>query len=230
MSGTITALETQKRHKDRVNVYLDGEFAFGLPDIEAARLRTGQTLSDEEIAALRAIDAVSRAVDRAVLLLARRPYSVAEIRRHLAAGDIAPDVIDAALVRLEQLGYVDDQAFARYWIENREQFKPLSPRALRYELRQKGVAADVIEVSLDGLDVHDSAYRAAQSRAVRLRGQTHGAFRSTLGSFLARRGFTYDVIREVLDELITHYEEESPGFFVSVSSDDDILLNQENEE
>ena len=53
VTGTITALEIQKHDKDRVSVYLDGEFAFGLPVVDAARLHTGQVLSEQEIAALR---------------------------------------------------------------------------------------------------------------------------------------------------------------------------------
>ena len=95
MGQTITALEPQKRQKDRISVFLDGEFAFGLPDTEAARLRVGQELSEQEIAELRAIDALSRAFDRAVRLLARRPYSAAEIRRSLASKEIASGVIPA---------------------------------------------------------------------------------------------------------------------------------------
>ena len=90
MGRTITALEIQKRHKDRVNVYLDGEFAFGLPVIEAARLHSGQELSEEEIKALQAVDSLARAFDQAVRLLARRPYSTAEIRRNLEFETSAP--------------------------------------------------------------------------------------------------------------------------------------------
>ena len=58
MAGTITALEIQKHNQERVNVYLDGEFAFGLTVLEAARLKKGQALSDNEISALRAKDSV----------------------------------------------------------------------------------------------------------------------------------------------------------------------------
>jgi regulatory protein len=59
MAGTITALRFQKRNKDRVNVYLDGQFAFGLAAIEAVRLRVGQTLSDDDVARLQRRPAAS---------------------------------------------------------------------------------------------------------------------------------------------------------------------------
>ena len=80
MTGTITALIAQKRNKDRVNVYLDGEFAFGLAAIEAIRLRQGQVLSDEEIEHLKALDEIERAHERALNLLSYRPRSAQEIR------------------------------------------------------------------------------------------------------------------------------------------------------
>src|SRR5690606_39823515 len=127
---------------------LVGEFAFGLPDTEAARLRVGQTLSEQEIAALREIDAISRAFDRAVRLLARRPYSAAEIRRSLASHEVAPAVIDEVLARLETLGYVDDYAFAQYWVENRERFRPRGARALRYELDRKSTRLNSSHVKI----------------------------------------------------------------------------------
>jgi regulatory protein len=211
--ATITALEVQKRNKDRVSVYLDGEFAFGLPIEEAARLTKGQTLTDEEISALRAVDAVARAFDRAVNLLARRPYSTAEIRRNLESKEIAPAVIDEALAKLAHLGYVDDRTFAHYWVENRERFRPRGPRALRYELRQKGVAQAIIEDVLAELDPQASAYQAAQEKVRRLRGLDRDEFRQKLSGFLTRRGFGYDIVREVIDHMIIELEENEPEYF-----------------
>jgi regulatory protein len=215
VAQTITALEIQKRDKDRVSVYLDGEFAFGLPIVDAARLHKGQALSEQEIAHLRNIDDVSRALDRAVRLLARRPYSSAEIRRHLESKQVATPIIEEVLARLERLGYVDDRAFAQYWIENRDQFGPRGPRALRYELHQKGVSDDIIQAALDRLDTHDSAYRAAQAQMRRLRGLSQQEFRNKLGSFLARRGFDYDIVRDVTNQLITELQEEQPDYFAN---------------
>lgn len=213
MEHTITGLEVQKRSPERVSVYLDGEFAFGLPAIEAARLHQGQVLSEAEIAALRALDDLSRAIDYAARLLARRPYSSAEIRRSLAAREVAPTTIEEALARLESLGYVDDRAFAQFWVENRERFRPRSPQALRHELRQKGLAADIIEAALSALDARESAVRAAQEPLRRLRGQTRAEVQIRLGAFLARRGFDYDIIREAVETILSQLDEEDPEYF-----------------
>ena len=170
-------------------------------------------MSEAEIAALRALDDVARAVDHAARLLARRPYSRAEIRRSLTARQFAPATVDGALARLESLGYVDDQAFARFWVENRERFRPRSPQALRHELRQKGLAADVIEAALSALDARESAVRAAQEPLRRLRGLTRGEAKNRLGAFLARRGFSYDTAREAIEEILARLDEEQPEYF-----------------
>jgi len=224
MGQIITALEPQRRQRDRISVFLDGEFAFGLPDTEAARLHVGQELSEAAIADLRAIDALTRAFDRAVSLLARRPYSAAEIRRSLAAKEVAPGVIDDVLARLEALGYVDDAAFAQYWVENRERFRPRGARALRYELRQKGIADAIIRQVLDGLDSAESAYTAAQDQTRRLRGLDQRTFRARLSAFLARRGFDYDTVREVVDRIVDDLHNTGTDFFVTPEAADDTDL------
>jgi regulatory protein len=219
MAGTVTALEIQKHNKERVNVYLDGEFAFGLSVIEAARLRKGQYISHAEVAALKAGDEVEQAYERAVKFLGNRPRSSAELRRYLAEKQVDPATIDEALGRLEERGYVDDVAFARYWVANRQQFRPRGTRALRFELREKGVPASVIDEVLSGFDTSEAAYQAALDKARRFRGLDRRAFREKLGSYLTRRGFDFDTARDVIDRLINEFEAEDAGTFPSLSDD-----------
>lgn len=218
---TVTALEIQEHNHERVSLYLDGEFAFGLPLVEASRLHKGQVLSEQEIADLRQEDAITRAFDQVVQLLARRPYSIAEIRHSLESKHVDPQIEDEVLARLTRLGYVDDRAFALYWIENRERFRPRGTRALRYELRQKGIAPDIIDAVLDGLDVHDSAYRAAQEPLRRLRNPNKQDFRNKVSAFLVRRGFDYEIVREVVEQLIRELEEEQPEYFAEQQTDEE---------
>lgn len=135
--GVITALEVQKRNKKRVNVYLDEEFVFSLSLDEAARLHKGQVLSDADVEKLRDQDEVSRAFDSAARFLSYRPRSMHEVRQNLRQKSVPPAAIDAALERLSAHGYLDDRAFAEFWVRERNAFKPLSPKALRFELRKK---------------------------------------------------------------------------------------------
>jgi regulatory protein len=214
MGGTITLLEVQQNNKERVNVYLDETFAFGLSALEAARLRKGQYLTDGEIAALKGRDVVEKSYERAVRFLGNRPRSAAEVRRNLVEKEVEATVIDEVLTRLESQGYVDDLAFARFWVSNRQQFKPRGARALRFELREKGVPQAVIDEVLADLDATESAYQAAQDKARRFRSllqQDRRAFREKVGSFLTRRGFDYNTAREVIDRLINEYDSEMDG-------------------
>lgn len=219
-AGIITAIEIQKRNKERVNVYLDGEYAFSLEAIKAAALRKGQTLTEAEVNALRDEDEIGQAVDRAARFLSYRPRSTAEVRRNLADKDTPEPVIEAAVQRLNKMGYLDDRAFAKFWIENRTMFKPLSPRALRYELRQKGVPAPVIDELLAEVDVRETAERAARTRLNRLRGSDHDTFRAKLSAFLQQRGFSYDTIRDVTEQLIEEIDTEDEAYFREATNEE----------
>ena len=206
MAGTVTALVIQKRNKQRVNVYLDGQFAFGLAAIEAAKLRKGQYLSDEEIARLKAIDEIETAYEQALHLLSFRPRSTEEIRRKLGERKYSQAAIEAAIERLEQGGLLDDEAFARFWVDNRAQFGPRSIRALRYEMRRKGVPEAIIRSALQGLDETEAAYQAARSLARRLTQADRQIFYKRVGDFLARRGFGFGIIREAVERLWSERE------------------------
>jgi regulatory protein len=127
----VTRLVIQQNNKERVNVYLDGDFAFGLTLDEAIRLKVGQLLSEEEVTALQAEDLYHKAYQRALDYLARRPRSQKEIERYLSKKEVSESNIERVCERLTELGFLDDLAFASYWIENREAFRPpyLRPRS-----------------------------------------------------------------------------------------------------
>lgn len=212
--ATVTRLERQKKAQDRVNVYLDGIFAFGLNELDAATLRTGQELSETDIAHLRDKDTVVKAINKGVDLLSRRPRSTDEIRQRLARKEYPPSTIEAALERLERMGYLDDRSFATFWIENRNRHKPRGERALRYELRNKGVSDAIIDELLDELvDEQEAAYDAAQARIRRMRGKTEAEFKRKIGAFLQRRGFGYDSVRQALDRWIEELNDDEPDYF-----------------
>jgi regulatory protein len=207
VSGIITALVAQKRNKTRVNIYIDGSFAFGLAAIEAARLHKGQHLSDADIEALKVRDSAETAYQRALNFLSYRPRSEQEIRQRLREHDVPEWAIDEALARLQRAGLVDDAEFARYWIENRGQFRPRGPRALRYELREKGISDQVINQALADLDADTLAYETARRYLRRLPAHIDTqTFRRKLGNHLARRGFDYHLISEVVGQLLDEHE------------------------
>jgi regulatory protein len=202
MAGKITALRFQKRNKNRVNVYIDGQFAFGLAAIEAAHLQVGQTLSADDIARLQRQDEVEKAYERALNFLSYRPRSEAEVRRNLRKKKVNDEVIDKAVDRLTRAGLLNDREFARYWVENRLQFNPRGARALRHELRRKGVSTSIIDDALADLDETDAARKVAEAGARRLANLEAREFRRKLGAYMARRGFSYAVIKPLVEETL----------------------------
>jgi regulatory protein len=202
MAGKITALAYQKRNMDRVNVYLDGKFAFGLAAIEAARLHVGQTLSDEEISKLRMRDDIERAHGRALDYLSYRPRSESEVRHNLSEKDVEDQIVDVVVERLKRAGLLDDREFARYWVKNRARFNPRGLRGLRYEMQQKGVSRDIIDDALETFDVEAAARKTAEAGARRLSHEDSSAFRRKLQAYMVRRGFSYAVIQPLVEEMV----------------------------
>ena len=205
----------QKKSPNRVNIHLDGEFAFGLARIVAAWLKVGQELSEEKIKQLLAADAKERAYQQAMLFLSYRARSESEIRRNLRKHEIPDAVIDQTVERLRQDGLANDTEFASAWVENRTIFRPRSRRMMALELRQKGLDEEAIQSAMENVDDEASAYEAARKRAARFKNLEWNDFRKKLSEFLARRGFSYSVIAPVViriwNEAHTddkHFEEE----------------------
>ncbi|MBN1259884.1 MAG: RecX family transcriptional regulator [Anaerolineae bacterium] len=198
MARRITALEPQRRSGQRLNVYLDGDFAFGLAIDVAANLHVGDVVTDEEIATLRADDEREQAREKALNFLSYRPRSIAEVRQNLEQGDFSETTITDVLERLGRVRLLDDLAFSSFWIDNRTRFRPRGRRALVQELRQKGVPAAIIEEALNGFDEEAAAEQCAQAQARRIGQLPPEMFRRRLGERLARRGFSYDLIRDIL--------------------------------
>ncbi len=207
----ITAIVAQKKNRNRVNIHLDGEFAFGLAAIVAGWLRVGQELDENKIEQLQAEDAKERALQQALLYLSYRARTESEIRKNLQKHEIPEMVIEETLERLRRDGLVNDDQFAQAWVENRSTFRPRSRRMLSMELRQKGIDDETMQPALQDVDDEALAYQAAQKRAPRFERLEWNEFRKKLTGFLARRGFPYSVITPVVSRLWseTHTQEQN---------------------
>ena len=211
----ITGIEVQKKTPNRVNIYLDGEFAFGLSRIVAAWLKVGQELEEAKIERLQVEEARERAFQQAMLFLSYRARSESEIRQNLRKHEIPEEVIEQTLERLRQDGLANDGQFARAWVENRSVFRPRSRRMLAMELKQKGLEEEAVASALQDVNDEALAYEAAQKRAPRFKDLEWIEFRRKLSEFLARRGFPYSVIAPVTTRIWNethkdkhHFEEE----------------------
>jgi len=199
MAGKITALKTQKRDKSRVNVFLDGEYAFPVSLDAALELKKGQELSDAEIDVLKNADAYSKAYNASLRYLSYRQRSQSELEIYLKKKEYSDEIVSHTVERLLEKGYLNDAEFARMWIDERNRFRPRAARALRAELRQKGVDNSVIDTALIDLDEEEAAWNAVQSKLARWESLDDFEFKKKVSGYLGRRGFGYDVVRSVLE-------------------------------
>jgi regulatory protein len=209
MGKTITAITAQKRDKKRVNIFFDGEFAFGISRIVAAWLQVGQNLTDEQISKLISEDQDEVAYQRAIKLITYRDRSIAEIRQSLHQKQIPEEIIENVINRLGENGLLDDKRFANLWIENRNEFRPRSHRMLALELRKKGISEDIISQVLENTTADEElAHKAAQKQIRRYKTLEWQDFRRKLGSFLARRGFSYETVDLTVHQIWAEYRSE----------------------
>jgi regulatory protein len=197
---TITAIEKQKR-RPRFDVYLDGVLALDLrlDLIAIARLSVGLELSAERRRELEAEDQRLSAIEFALRLLAMGPRSEKDLRDRLKRRGLRREAVEAGVTRVRELGYLDDVAFARFFVDSRQASTPRSRRALSFELQRRGVDRELVAETIAPLSDSDAAYDAARRRLVAFRKLDRPAFTRRLGNFLASRGFGYGVVRQTLD-------------------------------
>lgn len=143
----------------------------------------------------------SSALDAALRLLALRPRTQRELRQRLGRRGFDVEAIGGALRRLTELGIVDDTAFARFWVDQRAAFRPMGHRRLRSELQSKGVAPDVIASVVPTEDDVVSLEQVALKRANALAHLDEATFSRRLQGFLARRGYSFAEVRDVVQRL-----------------------------
>ena len=202
----ITALEPQANNPERINLFVDGRFMLGISAAIVLQmgLHVEEEISQEQLEQLRNEEAEQQAVDRAFNFLSYRPRSREEVRRYLLRKQTPPEIVEAALARLDRLDFVNDRAFAGFWIENREQFSPRGSRALKNELRMKGVDREVVDELVDEEQDEQRALLAGRKKAMSLAhlpNMDYATFRTRLGPFLLRRGFGYEVATRTVKAL-----------------------------
>jgi regulatory protein len=202
MDKKITDIRPQKKNKNRVSIYLDGIYAFGLTGIVAAWLQIGQSLSDDKIVDLQNSDKSEVAYQKALYQLDYRLRTEKEVRQGLIKKGFEQFEIDGVLERLRNANLVQDERFAAMWVENRTQFHPRSRRLMRQELKIKGVSEEHIEKAIaDSEEDVELATRTATRYARRLSGLNWLDFRKRLSAHLAYRGFSYGTVAPVVQSI-----------------------------
>lgn len=203
----ITGLKAARGRDKRINLYLDGRFALKIQAETALKegLKVGQELPAERLESLAEKDLRQRCYNTAVRYLAYRPRSETEVRQRLQRHGYESGCIESTVNKLKSQGFIDDVAFARFWKENRESFRPQSRRLTSLELLRKGLNKEIIDEVVKDVDDGEFAYRAAVARAGRLPTGDFQVFRRRLGQFLVRKGFDYGTVQETVARVWKEY-------------------------
>ena len=206
--GAVTRLVAQQKNPNRVSVFIDEAFAFGVHVdlVVTFGLHKGQRLNVAAQQQIVQADRVRAAREVALGYLSHSARTEREVRQKLLRSDFDEAVAEDTVVRLRELGYLDDAAYARHYVQARFRNRGYGPGRLRSDLMRRGVAAALIDTVLDELleqqDMLEAARRHAEKRWPRLAGEPDARKRrKKLSEFLVRRGFSYETARSVIDDL-----------------------------
>jgi len=199
--STVTNITQQRRRKDRFSIYIDGSYRLSLAQdqLADAALRVGDELADADITRLAQQSEVGKALDRAYNFLSFRSRSRQEMARYFRDKKYDDDLIEFLIQRLEVQDLINDERFAREWVEARQLASPRSRIHLQAELREKGIASDIIEVAMASTAATDEgAAIMALIAGKRLR-QRYPEDQKLI-RYLAGKGFRYDAIKAALEQ------------------------------
>lgn len=146
----------------------------------------------------------------ALRFLSYRPRSEKEVRDKLVRKKASKEIIEKVVAKLKVQKFLNDEEFAKWWIEQRTQFKPRSLKFIKFELKHKGISDDLIELGIKNQELRiesdlELAKKLVETRIKRFRnkfGMTREELYQKLGGFLARRGFDWETIKQSIDELL----------------------------
>lgn len=196
----ITALEAQKRNKDKVNLYIDGEFRCSLTaeSVVRARLKAGQELSEERLEEILLTSETELAFKKALDYIARAMKTKKQVLDYLCGKGFDMSAAKRAVEKLEEYKYIDDRAFARQYAELNAKQK--GARRIRAELLKKGLDEGCVSLAVEKLSREKSEQAASDLAEKYMRGKAND-FKTLnkLSRFLASRGFDFDTIKSVVE-------------------------------
>lgn len=211
----ITDISIQAKNPDRVNVSVDGKYRFSLDIYQVSELgiKRDKEYSEAELVEFEQESQFGKLYGRALEYCMMRPHSAREIRDYLwrktrstrvrlkeggfkDKPGVSVELTERVFKRLQEKGHIDDERFARFWVENRHQRKGVSQRKLVQELRGKGIEQAIInEVVSDSSRSDETELRKMiEKKASRYEDK------QKFMQYLMRQGFSYDDVKTALDE------------------------------
>lgn len=210
----ITDISIQAKNSNRVNVFVDGKYKLSLDVFQISNLgiRVGKEYTEDELAELESESQFGKLYARTLEFIMLRPHSAREVHDYLwkktlskkyksksgevkAKEGVSKEISERVFGRLSEKGYIDDEKFARFWVENRNQRKGTSIRKLRAELSAKGVESSIVESVLEKSERSDTEELKKILQKKRAKYDDN-----KLIQYLARQGFRYDDIKRAIEE------------------------------
>lgn len=214
----ITGITAQQKLANRVNILVDGKYRFSLDIFQVSdlSLRVGKEYSEDELAVLEEESSFGKLYARTLDYTMLRPHSSKEVRDYLWKKTLtrtkivkkddsyekrelkgaSQDVADRVFERLVEKGYIDDQKFADFWVENRHQRKGISARRLEMELYGKGVSTEVVKQAMQksSRDEKCDLIKVIEKKSKKY------SDKKKLIAYLLQQGFSYEDIQDAMRE------------------------------
>lgn len=194
----ITAIKAQVKNPDRVSVYVDDKYSFSLSQVQLLdqKIRIGLEINDARLSDLKKVSEFGKAYERALNYAMIRPRSVKEMRDYCWRKKWPPEDCQTIIDKLLARRYVDDASFARAWVQHRALGRKTSERKLRLELKQKGIADDIISQAINGTYNEADALKSLVEKKRKL--ARYRDDEQKLMQYLVRQGFSYDAVKGAL--------------------------------
>jgi len=196
--ATITGLEIQKKNKDRINLFIGGEFFCGmtLDDCVRYKLAVGQDMTEADLGNLRANSHETDLFNKALVYLLKSPKTQRQIRDYLLKKQADGEEVVAVIGRLEKLGYINDGEYAARFVEAKSHKS--GAKVIRQKLIQKGVAREAVDEAV--LEIGDQSELAIALTEKYMRNKAWGQKeKAGLGRYLMSKGFDWDTISATIN-------------------------------
>lgn len=205
----VTDVQPQKNDNSKVSVFIDGEYAFSLDEVDALvmGIKPGKEIDREKLGEMLFASQFAKAKNEALKLISRKSVCRKMVEDLLGEKKFDAEITDAVCNELESLGYIDDYSYATFFIEYAAE-KLWGERKIRYELGIKGISKDIIEEVISGAFIADSKalsqiitekYRGLDLEDIKVK--------QKIQRFLVTRGFDFSDINEAINICISNKDE-----------------------
>lgn len=198
----ITSIKPQKKG-NRVNIYLDGKFSFGLDlgNYMKLGLKIDQELNEDEVVEIVKKGEFQKTSDKLLNFAILRPRSKREITQWLRRKKVHESIHEDLFNRLKRLELLDDEKFAKWWVEQRLEFRKKSKKEIQFELRAKGISSEIIRNVLDEviIDEEKIAKELIEKKSYKWKRYEKKIREQKMKEYLMRKGFGWNIVSKVVN-------------------------------